>query len=161
MIRVTSLSLCLLFSAPVLAGPLLTGVVSAVVVVLSGAHRIRSGAHWATDVIAGVLIGGALVLVATWIMGHERWHRRCHHCPWGPEEVDALPLLVGAVPVSLGTSQVFRLFAHLAFETDAGLDQEIGTLPLQPFRQRMPLRPVQYQPEVADGNFFSIHRVAG
>lgn len=66
------------------AALLTSGVVG---VVLAG---LATGERWWSDLAAGVLWGGALLLGDLWILEHRRWHRHCADCPWaGPRRGSA------------------------------------------------------------------------
>lgn len=43
---------------------------------------VRIGNHWPTDVLGGVLVGAAIVLVGFWALAHREWHEGCRSCPW-------------------------------------------------------------------------------
>ncbi len=63
--------------AAFVAAPLLYGVL-----LVSALDRIGSEAHWPTDVIGGLLLGGFIVAVARFALRNRLLHVRCTNCPW-------------------------------------------------------------------------------
>ncbi|HSL59253.1 MAG TPA: alkaline phosphatase D family protein [Acidimicrobiales bacterium] len=53
-----------------------------VAVLAAGVHRVQAGFHWPLDVVGGLVIGGAIVLAAWWVLDHTGWHAHCRDCPW-------------------------------------------------------------------------------
>jgi len=78
---------------------------------LAAVHRVHDEAHWPTDVFAGVLIGGAIVLAVEWAIAHPEWHRRCTSCPWAPESP---PVQHATVPLRFDVARLLGLASHLA-----------------------------------------------
>ena len=78
---------------------------------LAAIERIHDEAHWPTDVVGGLLIGGAIVLAVEWAIAHEAWHRRCTGCPWARESA---PVEHGTVPLRVDVARLLGLASHLA-----------------------------------------------
>lgn len=72
---------------------------------------VRSRFSWPSDVVAGVLVGVALVLATWWALEHPRWHRSCSTCPWElPADVVTGP---GMLRVSPARERTVRRGARL------------------------------------------------
>lgn len=72
---------------------------------------VRSRLSWPSDVVAGVLVGLALVLATWWVLEHGRRHRRCSACPWElPGDVAAGP---GMLRVPSARERTIRRGARL------------------------------------------------
>ncbi|SOC49587.1 Phosphodiesterase/alkaline phosphatase D [Blastococcus aggregatus] len=72
---------------------------------------VRSRLSWPSDVVAGVLLGLALVLGTWWALEHRPWHRRCAACPWElPGDVRAGP---GLLQVPAARERTVRRGARL------------------------------------------------
>lgn len=76
----------------------------------AGLHRIDDELHFASDVIASVFFGLALVVLVQWIIDHENWHAWCRGCPWGHRH-PARPTH-GVLHVHLSLQRVVRIVAH-------------------------------------------------
>jgi len=63
-----------------------TTAVSAIVVVLIAANRVAVGVHWATDVIAGVLLGLTIGLWTRAQLMEPASHRACRSCAFKPTD---------------------------------------------------------------------------
>lgn len=80
-------------------------------VLAASSEIVRSRLSWPSDVVAGVLVGMALVLATWWAMEHRRWHRRCSACPWElPADVATGP---GMLRVPPARERVVRRGARL------------------------------------------------
>lgn len=80
-------------------------------IVLATVHRVHDEVHWPTDVLAGVLIGGAIILAVEWAIAHEQWHRRCTSCPWAPESP---PVHHATIPLRVDVAQLLGPASHIA-----------------------------------------------
>jgi len=80
-------------------------------IVLAAVHRVHDETHWPTDVFAGLVIGGALVLAVEWAIAHEAWHRRCTNCPWAPEST---PVQHATIPLRVDVARLLGLASHTA-----------------------------------------------
>jgi len=87
-------------------------------IALAAMHRVHDEAHWPTDVIAGVLIGVAIVLAVEWAIAHEQWHRRCASCPWTP---DSPPVQHATVPLRADVARLLGPASHIAAAGAASL----------------------------------------
>lgn len=89
------------------AGPL------AVALVATGLYRIHVGTHWASDVVAGVLLGASLVLGVHWVLRHPRWHAHCHKCLWVPHPDEPRHSGRGLVAMELPVVAAVRMTARV------------------------------------------------
>jgi len=80
-------------------------------IALASVHRVHDEAHWPTDVFAGVLIGGAIVLAVEWAIAHAAWHRRCTSCPWAPE---GTRVRHATIPLRVEVARLLGMASHLA-----------------------------------------------
>ena len=80
-------------------------------IVLAAAHRVHDESHWPTDVFAGAVIGGAIVLAVEWAIAHEAWHRRCTSCPWA---LESAPVQHATIPLRIDVARLLGLASHIA-----------------------------------------------
>lgn len=80
-------------------------------VVGSALHRVDEELHFASDVIASMLLGLALVVFVQWIIDHENWHAWCRGCPWGHRHPERPTH--GVIHLHLSLHGVLRAVAHL------------------------------------------------
>lgn len=60
----------------------ITQALLAVAVAITAVHRIHRQNHWPLDAVGGAALGLVVVLGASWMLEHRRFHRGCASCPW-------------------------------------------------------------------------------
>ncbi|MFQ1002379.1 alkaline phosphatase D family protein [Modestobacter sp. SSW1-42] len=118
---------------PALAALAVTG--TALLVVAVGTVRAR--VSWPSDVVAGALVGLALVLATWWALERRGLHVRCAGCPWAPADRADSPGLLRLDPAVLaGLQRTSRIGLAAVLVVLAGLALVEG-LPVSPEGEAM------------------------
>ncbi|MCZ2849776.1 alkaline phosphatase D family protein [Modestobacter sp. VKM Ac-2978] len=116
---------------------LITLAVTGTALLVVAVGTVRARVSWPSDVVAGALVGLALVLATWWALEHRRLHERCDGCPWAPaDRADRLGLLPLDPSLLAGIRRASRLGLAAVLVVLAGLAAVEG-LPVSPEGEAM------------------------